>query len=341
MLRVVTGDADAWDGGGGWGDHEPGGEQEGGGAGSAVLYGDGPAQEEFAPESEFAAAGVATAEAPQKKKRKPKPDTTVTRPQTIWVAFCQQKRQEINETRPGLSFAELAKVFKEEYRKLTAEERARLTEICEKDKERWKNELLAKGIDPATLMAKPRVRSEKTKQPKKEGETGGGENTGESGVDELVQIPLTRIKKLMKLDPDVKQLAGDAILAVSRCTELFLSSLVNKCHETSERRGMKTIHLADVIHTVQTRDCFEFLRLDLRKSMGDTDLNGAGVGNRKRVGGDGFDTLDTTGEYKRRRGAGTSVKRASAGGGARSKASSSSSNTNPPDPSSLESAELL
>ena len=34
---------------------------------------------------------------------------------------------------------------------------------------------------------------------------------GESGVDELVQIPLTRIKKLMKLDPDVKQLAGDAI----------------------------------------------------------------------------------------------------------------------------------
>ena len=193
------------------------------------------------------------------------------------------------------------------------EEKAQLAEIVEKDKERYKNELIAKGIDPATVIPKPRSRGEPGVDRRRKNPAA----TEESG-DQLHPFPLNKIKKIMKLDPDVKQIASDAILAVTRCTEMFLASIVTKSYETSERRGTKTVHLADVIHSVQTTDCFEFLRLDIRKSLGDSDLDGAGVGSGKsfpKGDGEGGETGDSTSKRKRSGGGGS---RRSSGGGSRS-----------------------
>jgi len=249
-----------------------------------------------------------------KRVRKPKPPSdAIKRPITGWLAYCAMKRAEFTAKKPNMPFGELANMFSDGFRNATAEEKAQLAEIVEKDKERYKNELIAKGIDPATVIPKPRSRGEPGVDRRRKNVS----STEDSG-DQLHAFPLNKIKKIMKLDPDVKQIAGDAILAVTRCTEMFLASIVTKSYETSERRGTKTVHLADVIHSVQTTDCFEFLRLDIRKSLGDSDLDGAGVGSGKsfpKGDGEGGETGEQSSKRKRSGGGGS---RRSSGGGSRS-----------------------
>ena len=216
----------------------------------------------------------------------------VKRPLTSWVLFLQERRPELAAQFPTAGFGELAKMMSEEFKSLSAEKRAELSEKCDKDKERFKNELLAKGVDPSQVIAKPRGGA---------GGGGGGRQPGaaaatvrrasSTGPEELglVEFPLSKIKKIMKLDPEVKQVGGDAIVSMARCAELFLASLANKSLEVAQDRGTKTISLVDVIHAVQGHECFEFLRLDLRKGLYDdpSDSSGIGAGRRRWEGGEG------------------------------------------------------
>jgi len=268
--------------GGAWGEGEGEGEGDGEGDGDGEGV-DGAVQGDF-PGAAVSGEMQFKTKAPRRQKAG---DDTIKRPTTTWIEYCQFKRQELLGKNPKMNFAELAKAMSEGFKNMSEAERLQLNDICEKDKERYKNELIARGIDPATVLPKQRNRAGggpgrgRGKKVAADG-VGGGEEG-----DQFFDLPLAKVKKIMKLDPEVKQLASDAILAVTRCTELFLASLLTKSLEASERRGTKTVHLVDVLHTVQTRDCFEFLRLDLRRGVSDVGggLDGAGVGSGRSTSG--------------------------------------------------------
>ena len=73
------------------------------------------------------------------------------------------------------------------------------------------------------------------------------------------------MKRIIKLDPGVKNIGKEATAALARATELFVSFLALKAKEATVARGVRAIRDADLAHCIHTNTCLEFLRLDFPK----------------------------------------------------------------------------
>eukprot|EP01088_Endostelium_zonatum_P015288 TRINITY_DN3680_c0_g1_i1.p1 TRINITY_DN3680_c0_g1~~TRINITY_DN3680_c0_g1_i1.p1 ORF type:complete len:145 (-),score=54.67 TRINITY_DN3680_c0_g1_i1:371-805(-) len=67
--------------------------------------------------------------------------------------------------------------------------------------------------------------------------TGGKESNTKTTKKNTLQFPLARIRKIIKSDPEVKMVATDATLAISRSTELFVEMLVKEAYNNSPKEG--------------------------------------------------------------------------------------------------------
>lgn len=74
-----------------------------------------------------------------------------------------------------------------------------------------------------------------------------------------LSLPLARVKRIMRLDKEVKNTAVDAVRLVSRATELFVESLVEGAFGTMKAAKRKTIKHSDVEHHVLRKPRLEFL----------------------------------------------------------------------------------
>ncbi|XP_047058222.1 DNA polymerase epsilon subunit 4-like [Lolium rigidum] len=59
-------------------------------------------------------------------------------------------------------------------------------------------------------------------------------------------LPLGRVKKIMRLDRDIKKVTGEASLLIAAATELFLGSLAAGAHTAATQRGRRGLRAADV-----------------------------------------------------------------------------------------------
>ncbi|KAK7311990.1 hypothetical protein RJT34_10508 [Clitoria ternatea] len=57
------------------------------------------------------------------------------------------------------------------------------------------------------------------------------------------EFPKGRVKKIMRLDEDVKRVSSEALLLVSRSTELFLQFLAEKSAQVAMEKKRKTVNL--------------------------------------------------------------------------------------------------
>ncbi|RYG94082.1 hypothetical protein EON65_57995 [archaeon] len=137
----------------------------------------------------------------------------VKRPTSKWVLYLSEHRAECSKQHPDLSFAEITKVLAEGYKNITSEEAERLEAQLKDQKEQYE-----------AYMAENR-------------EVVGQQQDTEPGV-ELI-FPLARIKKLMKYDPDVKNVSKEATAAVTKCTEMFLARLALKAFAYTNMRSGK------------------------------------------------------------------------------------------------------
>jgi histone H3/H4 len=71
----------------------------------------------------------------------------------------------------------------------------------------------------------------------------------EKGAEEL-GLPLARVKRIMKLDKEVKNMQVDASKCVAKCAELFIESLVEGSFHGMKANKRKTIKYNDVEHHV-------------------------------------------------------------------------------------------
>jgi histone H3/H4 len=87
-----------------------------------------------------------------------------------------------------------------------------------------------------------------------EGE-GEEEDDEEEAGPETLTLPLSRIKKMLKSDPECSNITGDAVFLITKATELFIHFLAGECAEVADESGRKTINEADLgiaIHRVPT-----------------------------------------------------------------------------------------
>lgn len=75
----------------------------------------------------------------------------------------------------------------------------------------------------------------------------------------LVQLPLSRIKVIMKSDPAVTLASQEAIITLTKATELFISALSKDAVVSTINCKRKTLQRKDLDTVLDTRDGYAFL----------------------------------------------------------------------------------
>ena len=173
---------------------------------------------------------------------------------TGWMIFSQQTREQVMRENPGMVFTEVAKILGEKYRGLSAEEKERLDGLAKADKVRYLREM-------------EEVRDFEAVHGKGSGggdTSGSGTGGGSAKTLDLV-IPVGRVRKIVKLDKDVKNVSKEAMSVITKTTELFVAFMGVRCAGTAALRGARTIRDQDVAVTIHSQNAFDFLRLDFPK----------------------------------------------------------------------------
>ncbi|KAF0899504.1 hypothetical protein E2562_019987 [Oryza meyeriana var. granulata] len=75
----------------------------------------------------------------------------------------------------------------------------------------------------------------------------------------LPNLPLARIKKIMKADEDVKMIAGEAPALFAKACEMFILDLTLRAWQNTEENRRRTLQKNDVEAVIKKTDIFDFL----------------------------------------------------------------------------------
>lgn len=165
----------------------------------------------------------------------------IKKPMSAWILFSVEYREKLHREQPHLNFKDLAQRLSERYKDLSAEERSYYDDLAKKDKLRYQQEMLSSvSRTPTTNIVSESM---------------------------ALILPLARVKKIMKMDPDVNNIQKNALLAVTKVTELFLQYMGTRAHHVALQRRAKSVKQSDVIQAIHSLDTLRFLRTDFPRSM--------------------------------------------------------------------------
>ncbi|TFL06344.1 histone-fold-containing protein [Pterulicium gracile] len=72
-------------------------------------------------------------------------------------------------------------------------------------------------------------------------------------------LPLARIKKVMKSDPEVKMIAADAPIIFCKACEIFISEVTARAFIVADANKRRTLNKADIAKALSKSDQFDFL----------------------------------------------------------------------------------
>ncbi|KAF9438753.1 hypothetical protein BGZ76_005059 [Entomortierella beljakovae] len=72
-------------------------------------------------------------------------------------------------------------------------------------------------------------------------------------------LPLARIKKVMKSDPEVKMISAEAPILFSKACEIFICEITRRAWLHAEENKRRTLQRSDVSNAVSRSDQFDFL----------------------------------------------------------------------------------
>jgi histone H3/H4 len=171
----------------------------------------------------------------------------VRKPQSTWLLFLGERREVVMKEQPGLLLQQVVRIIGEQFRNLSQEEKDRLELLAHQDKERYARELEVQAKIDAEIKANNAV-------------------VNENGISIIAKIPLSipvaRVKRTIKLDPDVKNISKESVELVTKAVELFIGYLTTRSSQGVMLRGSKQVNEYDLLHTIHTNKTLEFLRLD-------------------------------------------------------------------------------
>jgi histone H3/H4 len=175
---------------------------------------------------------------------------------SAWLLFTMEQRPVLiaevaASGLPALSMTDVTKALAERFRGLSDERKAVYEEAAREDKlrharelqvyrERHPNGSVVSGVGSVAAV--------------------GGAGMGPGGL----YIPLARVRKTAKLDPEVGNINKAALLALNKATELFVQQLAKRTFadmQQSRRKG-STIKETDLISTINRSNRYRFLVRD-------------------------------------------------------------------------------
>mmetsp|Transcript_16059 Transcript_16059/g.23004 ORF Transcript_16059/g.23004 Transcript_16059/m.23004 type:complete len:334 (+) Transcript_16059:12-1013(+) len=207
-------------------------------------------------------------------------DTAATKPilrpikkaRTAYFIFAGEKRAEVQAANPGAAIGTLAKAIGQLWANLSAEEREVYQARAAEERERVSKEMEAlreAGLLPNQLA----------------GADGGGE--GSNSASSSLVIPVHKIRKIAKLDPDVRKITPEATVLLAKCAELFTCKLGVETAKVAQMQNRRKLLPEDVAEVCSTRDECLFLKEDVK------DLVREQEAERKATTGGGNSTSNT------------------------------------------------
>ena len=90
-----------------------------------------------------------------------------------------------------------------------------------------------------------------------------GVGNGESNDDGLI-LPVARVRKICKLDPDVKGMSKESTMLIAKATELFCAKLGHECVNMAQMQNRRKLLPEDVVEVCSMKERFMFLKDDLK-----------------------------------------------------------------------------
>lgn len=87
------------------------------------------------------------------------------------------------------------------------------------------------------------------------------------------QLPLARIKKIMRIEEDVRMISGEAPVIFSKACELFILELTLRSWALTEGDSRRTLQLTDLLNAAGKSEMYDFLIdvLPIRRGSGAED----------------------------------------------------------------------
>lgn len=73
------------------------------------------------------------------------------------------------------------------------------------------------------------------------------------------QIPLARVKKIMKSDEEVRMISAETPALFSKACEFFIIELTYRAWIITDKRKHRTLQRSDVEETISSHDFYDFL----------------------------------------------------------------------------------
>ena len=85
------------------------------------------------------------------------------------------------------------------------------------------------------------------------------QQTSDSNKHKHVQLPLTRVRMMIKSDPDVSIVGQEALMVITKATEMFISYVARESYTQTLQAKRKTIQKRDFDACIPLRDELAFL----------------------------------------------------------------------------------
>jgi len=122
----------------------------------------------------------------------------------------------------------------------------------------------------------------------------------------LHQLPLARIKKVMKADPEVKMISAEAPILFAKGCDIFITELTMRAWIHAEENKRRTLQRSDIASALGKSDMFDFL-IDIvpreeatshaKRSAGQATSAGQGAAGQSQIPGQHVATANQHMEY--------------------------------------------
>lgn len=167
------------------------------------------------------------------------------RPQSSYFIFMQEQRSKIQEENPeATSIGSIAKIVGQLWKNMSPEERKPYQDMAHNQKQMFQKEMESFKLRNPNYTFAPT-----------------GSSTAPA-ASELI-LPIGRIKKLCRLDPEVKSMSKDAVTLVTKCAELFTEALADEVEGIARVQKRKTLISQDLVDVCSLKEKFFFLKDDM------------------------------------------------------------------------------
>lgn len=257
-----------------------------------------PAAAEQNFEKPVASATTASSISPSTNAHQPSP-RPLKKARTAYFIFASEKRPELQAQHPGEGVASIARYTGQLWSALTSEQKQHYQELAAEERLLYET----------TKSSEEKLKQTNSSSPSKIDSA----SSNPSNLSTFI-LPVSRIRKIMKLDPEVKGISKEGIHLITKCAELFTVAIGKETVAMANMQNRRTLLPEDMAEVCTLKERFFFLREDIKDFMKDIVLEKKEKEKRKR---EEEEQEEKEGKKTKEDGNGASINPGSSGAGIR------------------------